>query len=216
MNDKEIKNSIKYWNEVYTAFNKDQIKYDNWLDNFNDIIVKCNTPILDLGCGRGNNVLTLLNKSKEVIPCDISENAIKNVKRIFPEIKEAKCFNMIDGLPFDDNSFEIIIADLSLHYFREKDTKNIIFELKRVLKINGYLIVRVNSINNLNHGAGQGEEIEYHLYKTKEGILKRFFDEADVRRFFMDFEIKYIKEELMTRHKLPKLHWCICMQLKNK
>ena len=216
MNKEEINNSIRYWNNVYKDFNKEQIKYDNWLDNFNDIISKCTTPILDLGCGRGNNVLTLFNKRKDVIPCDISENAIRNVKKIFPEIKDARCFNMIDGLPFDNNSFEIIIADLSLHYFSSKDTKNIILEIKRVLKINGYLIVRVNSINNINHGSGQGEEIENHLYKTKDGILKRFFDEKDIKKYFADFDIKYLKEELMNRHKLPKLHWCICMQLTKK
>ena len=42
----------------------------------------------------------------------------------FPEGTEAKCFNMLDGLPFADASFSVVIADLCLHYFTEKDTES--------------------------------------------------------------------------------------------
>ena len=40
---------------------------------------------------------------------------------------------------FENNYTDLIIADLSLHYFSDKDTKRIIKEIKRVLKPNGYL-----------------------------------------------------------------------------
>ena len=91
---------------------------------------------------------------------------------------------MLNGMPFDDNSFEIVIADLCLHYFREKDTFNLISEINRILKKDGHLIFRVNSINDVNHAAGQGTEIEKHLYSTEDNRLKRFFDENDIKYFF--------------------------------
>ena len=210
--EKNIKKSIEYWNNIHKNCNRNEIKFDEWLNDFDEIINNCKTPILDLGCGSGNNTLYLTNKNKQVIAADISSNAISNIIKNFPEIYDAKCFNMIDGFPFDDNFFEIVIADLSLHYFKEKDTKTIINELKRILCDNGYLIIRVNSINDINYGAGEGLEIEKHLFQTADGRLKRFFDEKDIRQYFKDFEIIYLNEETMKRYKLEKYLFRVCMK----
>ena len=199
MFNKEINNSFKYWNNLYKEYNRNDIKIDDWLVDFNSIILSSNTPVLDLGCGSGNDTLYLNNKGKKVISCDQSINAINNIKRNFPEVYGTKCFNMLDGMPFDDNSFEIIIADLCLHYFRKKDTLKILNEIKRILISGGHLIFRVNSINDVNYGAGQGKEIEHHLYETDDKRLKRFFNEEDIRYFFRDFNIEYLNEEIMTR-----------------
>ena len=149
-----------------------------------------------------------------MIACDQSENAILNIQKNFPELKEAKCFNMLDGLPFENESFEIIIADLCLHYFSEADTKAILTEIKRLLTHGGHLIFRVNSVNDVNHGAGQGLEIEPHLFELESKEIKRFFDEADIRFFFQDFEIEFLNEEIMTRYQKPKPLYSVCVRKK--
>ena len=206
----EKDNSLLYWDNFYKNYNPDNIKTDNWLDDFSNVINNCSTPILDLGCGSGNDTLYLIDKGKKVISCDYSINTINNIKKNFPEVYDTKCFNMLDGLPFDDNSFDIVIADLSLHYFREEDTFKIINEIKRVLTDKGSLIFRVNSINDVNHGAGEGIEIEHHLYETSDKRLKRFFDEKDIKYFFKDFDIEFLNEEIMTRYELEKrLYRCL-------
>lgn len=210
-----IKNSISYWDSIHKEYSRDDIKFDDWLNDFDEIISNCNTPILDLGCGSGNNTLYLVKKDKKVIACDLSKNAISNIKKNFPEIYDARCFNMLDGLPFDDGLFGIVIADLCLHYFKKKDTETIIDELKRIISKNGYLIIRVNSINDVNHGAGQGLEVEKHLFQTADLRLKRFFDESDIREFFKDFKFIYLNEEIMTRYKLEKKLYRVCLQKKD-
>ncbi len=214
MFNREINNSFKYWNNLHKEYNRNDIKIDDWLVDFNSIILSSNTPILDLGCGSGNDTLYLINKGKKVISCDQSINAINNIKRNFPEVYGTKCFNMLHGMPFDDNSFEIIIADLCLHYFRKKDTLKILNEIKRILISGGHLIFRVNSINDVNHGAGQGKEIEHHLYETDDKRLKRFFNEEDIRYFFRDFNIEYLNEEIMTRYKHEKRLYRGCVSKK--
>ncbi len=47
---------------------------------------------------------------------------------------------MSKGLPFADNLTDIIISDLSLHYFTEQKTFEILEEIKRVLKPNRFIV----------------------------------------------------------------------------
>jgi SAM-dependent methyltransferase len=216
MESNERENSLQYYEKMFQNVEKDNIKIDDWLDKFINIIDDCKTPILDLGCGYGNDTLYLMNKGKKVISCDQSSNVIKNIKKNIPDVYDTKHFNMLDGLPFEDNSFQVIIDDLCLHYFREKDTFMIINELKRIIVNGGYLIFRVNSINDVNHGAGKGIEIEPHLYSTTDRGLKRFFNKEDILYFFKGFEIEYLNEEIMTRYKLEKrLYRCLAKINKN-
>lgn len=163
------------WNREFAERANDEMVYDAWLDSYEKDIKACNYPIIDLGCGYGNNTKYLLEKGKEVIPCDFSEIAIINIKKKFSQVKQVECFDMTKGLPFVDNFTDIVIADLSLHYFSEEVTGNILEEIWRVLKPQGFLFFRVNSINDQNHGAGQGKEIAKHFYETEDGRQKRFF-----------------------------------------
>ena len=91
-----------------------------------------------------------------------------------------------------------------MHYFWEKETMQILREIQRILLPGGHLIFRVNSVNDIHHGAGKGTEVEHHVYETDAGTLKRFFDEADIRRFFSEFQIEYVHEEIMTRYQFEK------------
>ncbi|MCR4642624.1 MAG: class I SAM-dependent methyltransferase [Lachnospiraceae bacterium] len=206
--------SLKYWEDSHRAqsYDRSSIRTDDWLERFEDIIKQTDKPVLDLGCGGGNDTLYLLSKGKQVIPCDMSETAIANIKKNFPEVGETYCFNMLDGFPFEDGTFDLIIADLCLHYFTEKETADILQEIKRILLPGGHLIFRVNSVNDKNHGAGDGTEIEHHVYETKAGTLKRFFDEEDIRRIFGDFEIEFLNEEIMSRYKLEKRLFRVCVR----
>ena len=198
--------SKKYWEESHRSqsYDRSVIKTDDWLERFDDIVMNTDKPILDLGCGGGNDTLYLISKGKRVIPCDLSETAIENIKKNFPEIGEAHCFDMLDGIPFEDGSFDVVIADLCLHYFLEKETMQILREIQRILLPGGHLIFRVNSVNDIHHGAGKGTEVEHHVYETDAGTLKRFFDEADIRRIFSEFQIEYVHEEIMTRYQFEK------------
>lgn len=116
------------------------------------------------------------------------------------------------GFPFGKGTFEVIIDDISLHYFSETNTGRILSEIGRILVPGGHLIIRVNSVNDVNHGAGQGRLIERNLYETESGTLKQFFDEADINRFFGRFTIEYMNGEIMYRYKLEKWLFVGCVR----
>ena len=206
------KNSLDFWNDIHKEYDIETIKVDDWLDRFDTVIENTQKPILDLGCGGGNDTLYLISKGKQVISCDQSENAIRNIIKNFPEVKEARCFNMLDGIPFEDNSFDVVIADLCLHYFNDEDTKRIISDIHRILTPGGHLILRVNSINDVNHGAGQGVELEHHVFESEGNTIKRFFDEDDIRYYFRDFTIEFLNEEIMTRYTIEKRLYRVCVR----
>ena len=205
--DEAIRKANQWFNNMHKNYERANIRYDDWLKIFDRAITNCKTPIIDLGCGSGNDTLYLLERGKSIIPCDLSKNAIENIKRNFPEIKRTECFDMSKGLPFESDFTDIVISDLSLHYFTRQTTFEILDEIKRVLKPNGLLFFRVNSIKATNYGSGQGKEIEPHLYEMKNGRLKRFFNEKDLNEFFSEWEIIYLHEEIMNRYEVPKLVW---------
>lgn len=210
----EKSKSLEYW-DMWYSLHHDNIATDDWLERFLPIIDKCTTPVLDLGCGMGNDTLFFLQHGKKVIPCDQSETAIALIKQNFPEVNEVRCFNFLDGFDFDDSSFEIICADLSLHYFRMDDTLRILRELKRILVPGGHLLVRVNSIKDVLHGANSGIEVEKHLYKLDDGTIKRFFDRDDIEEIFSDYEIVFCEEQKMDRYSKEKIVFSLCLKKKN-
>lgn len=207
MEKEAIEKANERWNEIHNHYERENIKYDDWLDLFQKEIENCKEPIIDLGCGSGNDTLYLIERGKKVIPCDYSQKAVENIKNNFPEVDRVEWFDMTNGLPFENNFTDVIIADLSIHYFTEKNTFKILDEIKRVLKPNGMFIFRVNSVRDFNHGAGKGNEIEKHLYESEDGRYKRFFDTEDFEKFFDSWTKVYLNEEKMGRYDLEKVLW---------
>lgn len=172
--------------------------YDLWLEEYRNILIENKEEeILDLGCGIGADTLYLLERGYKVLSCDFSVNALRSIKKHIPNSK-TMYLNMMKPFPLEDCSYNIIVADLSLHYFDNKTTMHIMKEIKRILKENGILLARVASINDYNFGAGSGEKIENNFYF--EGVYtKRFFDEEDVEKYFGIIGCVDAKEVSMTR-----------------
>lgn len=157
--------------------------YDKWLDEYSNILNKYkDTQILDLGCGIGSDTLYLIEKNFNVLSCDFSSCALESINKYIPKSKTAY-LNMMESFPFEDKTFSIIIADLSLHYFDNETTIHIMKEIKRILKDNGILLARVASTNDFNFGAGVGHELEKNFYFEGD-YTKRFFDIEDIYKYF--------------------------------
>jgi len=201
----------EYWNEVFELVSHKAPHYDLWLDKYENVLSKSkDTPILDLGCGFGNDTLYLKERGYEVISCDISEKALYRLSNYIKDLK-VKCFDLKDGLPFQDSCAKVIISDLSLHYFTWKETEKVLKEIDRVLMEDGVLLCRVNSTKDTNYGAGKGIVVEENYYNI-DGRYKRFFNETQLRELFKHWEIQYINESVLNRYKLSKVVWEISVR----
>jgi SAM-dependent methyltransferase len=201
---------LEEWNKTYLT--DDHIKYDFWLKKFNGIFeLKKDFCALDLGCGNGGNAKFLYDSGLNVTACDYSKEAIKNVSINYPEI-DTQVLDMRAELPFGNASFSIIVADLSLHYFDESKTKDILGEIHRVLMNDGHLFTRVNSIRDYNHGSGIGEQKERNFY-FHNGQYKRFFDNEMIDHFFGSGWRIINKEEQSTfRFRDEKVLWELVLE----
>ena len=176
------------WDKIFDkTYTREDIRnqYDNWIEQdsrMETIFNECRKPILDLGCGIGIDTLHLLEKGHNVVACDFSSKALDIVKKNIPEAITRQ-FNMTKGIPIANEEFALIIGNKSIHYFSEQETRNLISEIHRVLKIGGHFAFVVNSIKDTSYGAGNGVKLEENFYETR-GTTKRFFDEEELRRFF--------------------------------
>lgn len=188
---------INEWNRTHMKHNMGEIISDDWLDKYEKYLKEASGKFLDLGCGSGNDTKTLIEKyNKDVIASDFSEVAIEFLKNKMGNIQTA-IFDMTGDFPFENDLFSFIIADLSLQYFDYIDTSKIISELRRIIKKNGYLLLRLSAIDDYNYGAMEGKKIDYHYYHVEKRD-KRYFDEIDIRNFFSDWDICSINKTTMA------------------
>lgn len=97
---------------------------------------KKNIKILDAGCGPGSALL-YLKKFGKVTGVDISDQALRYAEKRAPVIK-----GDIMNLPFKNESFDLVVCLDVLYHKWVKDEKKAISEFYRVLKKDGFLLLR--------------------------------------------------------------------------
>ena len=189
-------NRREHWNKTYSSSTSEST--DEWLLTvLSQLNIGEGAKVLDLGCGSGANSEILLKMGYETTAVDISDEAIAKTRRRLPSI-ECECVDITLGLPFDEGSFDLVLADLVLHYFTMKTTLSIVDDIRRVLAPSGYLAARVNSDTDLLSGAGRGLEVEPGLFLYR-GHYKRFFNSDSFLPIFRGFLVQSSGES--TTHK---------------
>lgn len=202
-----MNNLDKYWDKIHLKYTS---TYDNWFNKY-ILLLNKSDKIIELGCGRAYTSLYLLNNGfSDVTACDFSTEVI-NILNTEHKKLNTSVFDISEKLPFKDDEINVIIADLCLHYFDSKKTKEILNEIYRVLKSGGYLIGRVNSANDKYHIPVNAKVLEKNFYYDGE-IYKKFFEEDDFKELFENFKILSLEEKHMDRYEKPKTLWEFCIK----
>jgi ubiquinone/menaquinone biosynthesis C-methylase UbiE len=146
------------YNELYSS---EQLKKLEIIRKLLDI--KQSHKLLDVGCGTGISTGYFSQK------CHVT--GIDPCKELLAQTKQNCIQGKAENLPFEDNSFDIVISVTSIHNFDsfEKGIK----EMKRVLNKNGQLVVSVMKRSS------KLDDIEEELKNTFSGI-KTIEEEKDI------------------------------------
>ncbi|KEZ03382.1 methyltransferase [Burkholderia sp. MSh2] len=186
---------------------------DPWLDRWLPLINAraADRPVLEIGCGYGDDTATLASAGLHVIGFDLSLAAVAATKIRVPSAKIARR-DIRDPLPDDATDVGVALASLSLHYFSWDETVSIVDRVRSAIRPGGVLLCRLNSTLDSNFGAEGHEEIEPGYFLV-DGQPKRFFDENAVRRLFADGWNTLALEHVMTdKYRQPKAAWEIVLE----
>jgi SAM-dependent methyltransferase len=184
-------------------------------------------PVLEIGCGHGDDTAALVGAGLPVIAFDLSAVSVRIAKARVPS---ALIERRDIRAPFPPAAQElgVVVASLSLHYFPWDETVDIVRRIHAVLRPGGVLLCRLNSTEDRNFGAaeqlqaapqdsskGQPQrhpQIEPNYFLVN-GEPKRFFDETSARSLFSQGWNVLSAEHFTTRKYIkPKALWEVVVE----
>lgn len=178
---------------------------DGWLTRWLPLIqARAGTrPVLELGCGSGDDTAVLTAAGCAVVALDRSPEAIADARA-----KCAASFLCRDlREPFPCDEVGVLIASLSLHYFAWPDTVALFQRIRETLAPDGLFLCRLNSTRDVNFGAVGHPEIEANYFAV-DGRPKRFFDHTAIDALFASgWRRLSCQEMVIARYARPKVAW---------
>lgn len=98
---------------------------------------------MDVCCGTGDQAFHYKEMDTIVAGIDLNPKMIKTAEKRKEKEKHKNVFFLLSdakNLPFEDNFFDFASVSLALHEIDRKTREEIMSEMKRVVKKNGYLI----------------------------------------------------------------------------
>lgn len=192
-----------YWEKHIKEDDLDNIE-DNWILDYMKYLPKTGN-LLDLGCGVGQYSSYFYSLGYNVSSCDISSKALEILNEKNKNIK-TKIQDINKPLDYKDNEFDIVFANLSIHFLSDENTKNLLSEIKRILKPNGIFIGSVNSTKAYEFIKDHIIKLEDNYYDSN-GRTVRLFDEKSFEKYFIDFDKITLTENVSDRFGKQKNKW---------
>jgi len=174
------------WEEIYKKRGKVQSKVKQIVKDLLEF--KKEGKVLDVGCGTGRHARFLVENGFEVYAGDVSETAVK----ITSEIKEIKVsvFSK-EKLPFDNESFDVILITNVLSHSLVKDILKSVSEIDRVLKVGGLVVI--SDLSTKDSFFGKGDRVEENSFKNIPGLLTgrvhHFFTKEELLNLFKTYKV---------------------------
>lgn len=168
---------------------EDFLKFTRWLERSTGrAYLRPVASALDIGCGNGRNLFSL---SKEFgcqgVGFDISHEAIIQAKKRNEKEKlplEFSVRDMKEALPLPDASQTFVLDMMASHFLNNAERKNLLAEIVRVLRPDGWLFFKTFLLDEDLHAArllrdhSSGEEGTY--IHPEVGVPEHVFTEEEI------------------------------------
>ena len=142
--------------KVIQAFNKLSVSYEHEVDRSNLYNTEYERPamvellpddltglkVLDAGCAAGWYTDYFLKKGALPTAIDISPRMVEATRRRTHNQVNVLCTDIAEALPFSNQTFDVIVSSLALHYVKDWDLT--FAEFTRILKPGGLFLYSVH------------------------------------------------------------------------
>lgn len=189
---------------IHSKYSTNHQGFGNWIASHYRI--EAGMSVLELGCGTGDMWAgkdELIGKCGKLILSDLSEGMLQKARETLGERSKVE-FRQIDiqDIPFADNSFDVVIANMMLYHV--PDMARGLGEVRRVLKDGGRFYCATYGEHGImdclcrlfrDYGA---EDDTNHLFTLQNGKaqLAPFF--ADVQRYDYEDSLRVTDPEDMA------------------
>lgn len=162
-----------YWNRVY----ENKYSQADWSQKPSIFATQTvqyfpeTETLLEIGTGQGGDADFFQLQGYKVTATDYSENAVASARERVKNVD----FHIIDtaqGLPFSDNSFDVVYSHLALHYFDAETTKKVFADIHRILKPECIFATLTNTVEDPEIAEYNYEKMQDGFYRDPKGIEK--------------------------------------------
>lgn len=115
--------------------------------------------VLDIACGEGYGSFFISEFANDVVGVDISNEAISHASQKYCQSNLKFIEGSATYLKFPDHCFDVVVSFETIEHLAEQE--QMLSELKRVLKKDGYLVI--SSPNRPIYSEESGEHNEFHV-----------------------------------------------------
>lgn len=153
---------------------------------------------LDIACGAGRHTFLMNEFQIEAHGLDSSESSIAFAQEKASKEGRLGCHfynRKVQEIEFDNESFDLIIIWGLIHYLDDSDQRNLLANVKRILKNGGTLLCTLRS--TLDSRLNNSKEVEPNRYlvnyfddntQSPKQTLMYFWDKQGVSNFFSEFQ----------------------------
>jgi len=143
--EQKRKTQEEYYNQTASHYDRWHVEpksariVDGWnFDNLKKYLTPIQDPfVLDLACGTGRLLGKLSKLTTNIYGLDQSEGVLSIARHKYPKVDFAH--GEVTNLPYDDDLFDVVVVNGSLHHFFALDET--LLEINRVLKPGGLLAI---------------------------------------------------------------------------